>query len=178
MSCFMASRDQLWGYQKLNEDERGREDLMVRNLAKENKWRRCPSCQIIVERTEGCLHMTCRSVYDYSCLLRKHLQNFVIFLFISFEINKPQSGQDWTKTSQIDLNLINCQLSVRCWCKAIAINKFIWLGLRRIQGLLDFVYASVVAGLSSNFVMRVDQNGLAIMVAVRTTKRPNKAWEG
>ncbi|XWS16087.1 hypothetical protein CRYUN_Cryun34aG0055600 [Craigia yunnanensis] len=87
-------------YQKLNEDERGREDLMMRNLAKENKWRRCPSCHIIVERTEGCLHMTCR---------------------------------------------------------------------------LIFVYACVVAGVSSNFVMRVDQNGLTIMVAVRATKRLNKA---
>ncbi|XWS12249.1 hypothetical protein CRYUN_Cryun37aG0073300 [Craigia yunnanensis] len=55
-------------YQKLNEDERGREDLMRRNLAKENKWRRCSSCHIIVERTEGCLHMTCRLVYEL-CLL-------------------------------------------------------------------------------------------------------------
>ena len=47
-------------YQKLNEDERGREDLMVRNFAKENKWRRCPKCHIIVERTQGCLHY----IYD------------------------------------------------------------------------------------------------------------------
>ncbi|XVF74205.1 hypothetical protein PTKIN_Ptkin13bG0091700 [Pterospermum kingtungense] len=56
-------------YQKLNEDERGREDLLVRNLAKENKWGRCPSCHIIVERTEGCLHMTCRCKFEfcYAC---------------------------------------------------------------------------------------------------------------
>ncbi|KAK8584933.1 hypothetical protein V6N13_138876 [Hibiscus sabdariffa] len=40
-------------YQKLSEDERGRDDLMVRNLAKEKKWRNCPSCRFIVERTEG-----------------------------------------------------------------------------------------------------------------------------
>ncbi|WRX26037.1 hypothetical protein QQP08_018524 [Theobroma cacao] len=33
----------------------------------------------------------------------------------------------------------------------------------------------VVADVSSNFVMRVEQNGLRTMVAVRTTKRPNKA---
>ncbi|MBA0774863.1 hypothetical protein Gotri_010042 [Gossypium trilobum] len=40
-------------YQKLSEDERGSEDLMVRNLAKEKKWNRCPRCHIIVEKTEG-----------------------------------------------------------------------------------------------------------------------------
>lgn len=35
----------------------------------------------------------------------------------------------------------------------------------------------MVAGVSSNFVISVDQNGLKIMVAVRETKRPNKAWQ-
>ncbi|MBA0774862.1 hypothetical protein Gotri_010041 [Gossypium trilobum] len=39
--------------QRLNEDERGREDLMVRELAKENKWARCPKCKYYVERTVG-----------------------------------------------------------------------------------------------------------------------------
>ncbi|XVF25316.1 hypothetical protein REPUB_Repub13aG0202900 [Reevesia pubescens] len=33
-------------YQKLNEDERGREDIMVRNLAKENKW--CVSSNFVM----------------------------------------------------------------------------------------------------------------------------------
>ncbi|XP_022721674.1 probable E3 ubiquitin-protein ligase RNF144A-B [Durio zibethinus] len=56
-------------YQKLNEDERGREDLMLRNLAKENKWRTCPSCLHMIEKTEGCLHMTCRCKFEfcYAC---------------------------------------------------------------------------------------------------------------
>ncbi|EOY27428.1 RING/U-box superfamily protein [Theobroma cacao] len=56
-------------YQNLTEDERGREDLMVRKLVKENKWRRCSSCHIIVERTEGCLHITCRCKFEfcYAC---------------------------------------------------------------------------------------------------------------
>ncbi|KAK8641939.1 hypothetical protein V6N13_011307 [Hibiscus sabdariffa] len=40
-------------YQTLGEGERGRDDLMVRNLAKEKKWRNCPSCRFLVERTEG-----------------------------------------------------------------------------------------------------------------------------
>ncbi|OMO65972.1 Zinc finger, C6HC-type [Corchorus olitorius] len=47
-------------FQRLNEDERGREDLMVRELAKEKKWARCPKCNFYVERTEGCPHMICR----------------------------------------------------------------------------------------------------------------------
>ncbi|KAE8700740.1 P-loop containing nucleoside triphosphate hydrolases superfamily protein [Hibiscus syriacus] len=56
-------------YQTLSEDERGRDDLMVRNLAKEKKWRNCPSCRFMVERTEGCPHMTCRCRYQfcYAC---------------------------------------------------------------------------------------------------------------
>ncbi|KAH9667635.1 RING-type domain-containing protein [Citrus sinensis] len=49
-------------YQRLNVDERGREDLMVRELAKEKKWSRCPHCKYYVERTEGCPHMTCRTL--------------------------------------------------------------------------------------------------------------------
>ncbi|XP_039053171.1 probable E3 ubiquitin-protein ligase RNF144A-B [Hibiscus syriacus] len=56
-------------YQTLSEDERGRDDLMVRNLAKEQKWRNCPSCRFMVERTEGCPHMTCRCKFQfcYAC---------------------------------------------------------------------------------------------------------------
>lgn len=47
-------------FQNLNADERGREDLMVRELAKEKNWKRCPQCKFYVEKTQGCLHMTCR----------------------------------------------------------------------------------------------------------------------
>jgi len=49
-------------FQKLNENEREREDLMLRELAREKKWRRCPNCKYYVERSDGCLHMICRSV--------------------------------------------------------------------------------------------------------------------
>ncbi|KAK8514196.1 hypothetical protein V6N13_063101 [Hibiscus sabdariffa] len=52
-------------FQRLNEDERGREDLMVRELAMENKWTRCPKCNYYVERTEGCPHMTCRCNFEF-----------------------------------------------------------------------------------------------------------------
>ncbi|PNX78649.1 putative E3 ubiquitin-protein ligase RNF217-like protein, partial [Trifolium pratense] len=47
-------------YQKLNVDERGREDLLVRELANQKKWKRCPRCRFYVEKNEGCLHITCR----------------------------------------------------------------------------------------------------------------------
>ncbi|XP_044485053.1 probable E3 ubiquitin-protein ligase RNF217 [Mangifera indica] len=52
-------------YQNLNEDERGREDLMVIELAKEKKWGRCPKCKYYVERTEGCPHITCRCNFQF-----------------------------------------------------------------------------------------------------------------
>ncbi|GLT46213.1 hypothetical protein SLA2020_199860 [Shorea laevis] len=52
-------------FQRLNEDERGREDLTLRKLAKENKWGRCPRCKYYVERTEGCPHITCRCGFQF-----------------------------------------------------------------------------------------------------------------
>uniref|UniRef100_A0A803KQW1 RBR-type E3 ubiquitin transferase n=1 Tax=Chenopodium quinoa TaxID=63459 RepID=A0A803KQW1_CHEQI len=45
---------------ELGKDEREKEDIMVMKLAKDKSWRRCPNCKIFVEKTEGCLHMTCR----------------------------------------------------------------------------------------------------------------------
>ncbi|KAL0012733.1 hypothetical protein SO802_007841 [Lithocarpus litseifolius] len=52
-------------FQRLNGDEKGRDDLIFRELAKEKKWRRCPLCKYYVERTEGCLHMTCRCAFQF-----------------------------------------------------------------------------------------------------------------
>ncbi|KMT04747.1 hypothetical protein BVRB_7g169270 [Beta vulgaris subsp. vulgaris] len=49
-------------FQMLGKDEREKEDIMVMKLAKDEKWRRCPNCRIHVEKTEGCHHMSCRSV--------------------------------------------------------------------------------------------------------------------
>ncbi|KAJ1700492.1 hypothetical protein LUZ63_000271 [Rhynchospora breviuscula] len=45
---------------KLGKDERGKEDLLMMQVAKEKKWRRCPSCKYFVEKRDGCQHITCR----------------------------------------------------------------------------------------------------------------------
>ncbi|XP_045787340.1 E3 ubiquitin-protein ligase RSL1-like [Trifolium pratense] len=56
-------------YQKMNPDERGREDLLVKELAKQKKWKRCPRCKFYVEKRDGCLHITCRCKFEfcYAC---------------------------------------------------------------------------------------------------------------
>ncbi|XP_050238051.1 E3 ubiquitin-protein ligase RSL1-like [Mercurialis annua] len=60
-------------FQRLNEDERKREDLMVMELAKQEKWSRCPKCRFYVERIEGCSHMVCRirPEYDFNSSIMK-----------------------------------------------------------------------------------------------------------
>jgi hypothetical protein len=42
----------------------------VQALAEKKGWKTCPKCSQVVERTEGCLHMTCRckAQWCYSCL--------------------------------------------------------------------------------------------------------------
>ncbi|KAJ9189833.1 hypothetical protein P3X46_001085 [Hevea brasiliensis] len=52
-------------FQSLNEDERGREDLMFIEIAKDKKWSRCPHCKFYVERTDGCPHMICRCKFEF-----------------------------------------------------------------------------------------------------------------
>ncbi|MQM20321.1 hypothetical protein Taro_053340 [Colocasia esculenta] len=52
-------------FQRLGDDERGSQDLMLLDMAKSKSWKRCPTCRFFVERSEGCLHMTCRyTVYS------------------------------------------------------------------------------------------------------------------
>ncbi|KIO18127.1 hypothetical protein M407DRAFT_84272 [Tulasnella calospora MUT 4182] len=46
----------------------GGSDLALRKLAKKLQWRRCPQCRIVVERNEGCKHMTCRCGHQF-CFL-------------------------------------------------------------------------------------------------------------
>ncbi|KAL3835443.1 hypothetical protein ACJIZ3_010179 [Penstemon smallii] len=56
-------------YLRLNENERGKEDLMMHELAKKENWKRCGHCKFFVEKSEGCLHMTCRCRHEfcYAC---------------------------------------------------------------------------------------------------------------
>ncbi|BBG98735.1 RING/U-box superfamily protein, partial [Prunus dulcis] len=52
-------------FQNLNENEREKEDIMVMELAKKKNWRRCPRCNFFVEKTDGCLHITCRCGLEF-----------------------------------------------------------------------------------------------------------------
>ncbi|KAK3026695.1 hypothetical protein RJ639_041542 [Escallonia herrerae] len=59
-------------FQRLNKDEREREDILLMKLAKKNRWTRCPKCRFYVEKSDGCLFMRCSgnsnmSVYDNRC---------------------------------------------------------------------------------------------------------------
>ncbi|OEL16121.1 hypothetical protein BAE44_0022860 [Dichanthelium oligosanthes] len=47
-------------FQRLGKDERDREDLLLRKVAQESKWQRCPKCKMYVERSEGCVFIICR----------------------------------------------------------------------------------------------------------------------
>lgn len=52
-------------FQKMNSKKKGREELMVATLAKKKHWMKCPRCKLYVEKTEGCLHITCRCRYEF-----------------------------------------------------------------------------------------------------------------
>lgn len=52
-------------FKSLNENERKNVDIMLVELAKKKKWRRCPKCQFYVEKKSGCLHITCRCGYEF-----------------------------------------------------------------------------------------------------------------
>ncbi|KAI9092217.1 hypothetical protein K1719_027717 [Acacia pycnantha] len=52
-------------YQKLNKNKRQSEDRLVRKLAKEKRWQRCPKCKFYVEKISGCVRITCRCKYKF-----------------------------------------------------------------------------------------------------------------
>lgn len=52
-------------FQKLEKDEREKDDILFMKLAKDKQWRRCSKCKFYVEKTEGCLHMICRCCYEF-----------------------------------------------------------------------------------------------------------------
>ncbi|KAI4371114.1 hypothetical protein MLD38_019383 [Melastoma candidum] len=52
-------------FQSMDEGERGNEDVLVKELAEEKKWGRCPKCKFYVERTYGCPHIICRCRFEF-----------------------------------------------------------------------------------------------------------------
>ncbi|KAI8550166.1 hypothetical protein RHMOL_Rhmol06G0083900 [Rhododendron molle] len=52
-------------FEWLGVEGEGREDVFVEELAKKKSWRKCPNCNMYVEKTEGCLHITCRCGYEF-----------------------------------------------------------------------------------------------------------------
>ncbi|GJM98798.1 hypothetical protein PR202_ga15837 [Eleusine coracana subsp. coracana] len=55
-------------FQRLGNDERGKDDLLLRKVAKNKKWQRCPKCQMYVERVDGCVYIVCRCRYCFCYL--------------------------------------------------------------------------------------------------------------
>ena len=47
-------------YGQLAAGDRGKEDSAVMTMAMGEKWKRCPQCKFLVQKSEGCLHITCR----------------------------------------------------------------------------------------------------------------------
>lgn len=56
-------------FQKLNKDEREREDILLMKVAQKEKWKRCPNCRYYVEKKDGCMYMKCRcgTAFCYRC---------------------------------------------------------------------------------------------------------------
>ena len=50
-------------FQKLHQNEREREDIMLLNLAQNKSWSRCPSCRFYVDKNQGCMFIKCRSSF-------------------------------------------------------------------------------------------------------------------
>jgi hypothetical protein len=53
-------------FQSLKDGERGSEDLMAMELAKNKRWKRCPKCSFYVEKSEGCTRISCRYTQFYT----------------------------------------------------------------------------------------------------------------
>ncbi|KAF7014260.1 unnamed protein product [Triticum aestivum] len=64
-------------FQKLGQDERGRNELLLRRLVGRKGWQRCPKCRMFVEKSEGCNYMKCRcgNSFCYRCASKLSAEN-------------------------------------------------------------------------------------------------------
>lgn len=67
-------------FQRLGENERETEDIMLMKLANKQKWKRCPNCAFYVEKKDGCMYMKCRYNTIESVLF--FVFNLVLLLFM------------------------------------------------------------------------------------------------
>ncbi|XP_071740721.1 E3 ubiquitin-protein ligase RSL1 [Rutidosis leptorrhynchoides] len=52
-------------YKSLKTGERDPSDLLLMNIAKDKRWKRCPKCAYYVEKIDGCNHIRCRCGYHF-----------------------------------------------------------------------------------------------------------------
>ncbi|XP_034578941.1 uncharacterized protein [Setaria viridis] len=62
-------------FQRLGKDERGKNDLLLRKVARESRWQRCPKCKMYVERAEGCVYIVCRCQHRFCYLCASPMSN-------------------------------------------------------------------------------------------------------
>ncbi|KAG2635073.1 hypothetical protein PVAP13_2NG335200 [Panicum virgatum] len=60
-------------FQRLGKDERDKNDLLLRKVARESRWQRCPKCKMYVERAQGCVYIVCRYCLA-ACSPKLHVQ--------------------------------------------------------------------------------------------------------
>ena len=67
-----------------------KEDKAFEELMKKEKWIKCPNCEIPIQRTEGCYHIT-----HYGCLKSNNDNNRTDFCFFCGELLMKKDGHGW-----------------------------------------------------------------------------------